>query len=257
MDAQHAISPSQHSQRSLYQRLVEAGSSDWLRAAYDALRRTVGNDRAEHGAAFDPGELGRQVEALRDWATDFGLLISSDDLVPIVRGGREHSLVKSRDYLDRLIKVTIGPEFGFYPCCLPKARYRDVCHWFSTIEALPLQYLRRMLLLNELFPRCDTRLVGFVSRGATLHAVTTQLIAQGRPAEDRYGELRDWFTYQGFVFISAWTWFRPTDGVALFDAMSKNVMRCDDGETVPFDVIPIRCEGTFLEMMHAAAERMT
>ena len=109
---------------------------------------------------------------------------------------------------------------------------------------------------NELFPRCDTRLVGFVSRGATLHAVTTQLIAQGRPAEDRYGELRDWFTSQGFVFISAWTWFRPSDGVALFDAMSKNVMRCDDGETVPFDVIPIRCEGMFLEMMHAAIERM-
>lgn len=193
---------------------------------------------------------------LHDWATKSNLMISSDDLAPIVKGGREHSLIQQRDYLARLIKVTIGPEFGFYPCCLPKARYRDVCHWFSTMEALPLQYLRRMLLLNELFPRCDTRLVGFVARGATLHAVTTQLIAQGRPAEDRHGELRDWLASQGFVFISAWTWFRPSDRVALFDVMSKNVMRCDDGETVPFDVIPIRCEGTFLEMMHAAAERM-
>jgi hypothetical protein len=256
MDAQHPISTSQHTQRSLYQRLVEGGSSDFLRAAYDVTRSIACDAGEEHGAAFDESELGRQVEALRSWARKENLLIKPEDLPPQNKGGREHYLTEPLVPSDRLIKVTIGPEFGFYPCCLPKARYRDVCHWFSTMEALPLQYLRRMLLLNELFPRCDTRLVGFVSRGTTLHAVTTQLIAQGRPAEDRHGELRGWFTSQGFVFISAWTWFRPSDGVALFDAMSKNVMRCDDGETVPFDVIPIRCEGTFLEMMHAAAERM-
>ena len=183
-------------------------------------------------------------------------MISSDELQPIVKGGREHFLVQRRDYVDRLIKVTIGPEFGFYPCCMPKAMYRDVCHWFSTAEALPLHYLRRLLLLNELFPRCDTRLVGFVSRGSMLHAVTTQLIAQGRPAEERYGEIRHWLKSQGFQLISAWTWFRAADGVAIFDVMEKNVMRCDDGATVPFDVIPIRCAGTFLDMMHAAALRM-
>jgi hypothetical protein len=44
--------------------------------------------------------------------------------------------------------------------------------------------------------------------------------------------------------------------VALFDVLEKNVMRCDDGEIVPFDVIPIRCEGTILEMMHSAVRRM-
>jgi hypothetical protein len=67
--------------------------------------------------------------------------------------------------------------------------------------------------------------------------------------------MRNWLAAQGFVFISAWTWFRSANGVALYDAMEKNVMRCDDGEIVPFDVIPIRCEGTFLGMMLAAAKR--
>ena len=49
---------------------------------------------------------------------------------------------------------------------------------------------------------------------------------------------------------------RIKDGVALFDVMDKNVMKCDDGEIVSFDVIPIQCTGVFLEMMHAAVKRM-
>ena len=182
------------------------------------------------------------------------MLISAQNLPRIVKGGREHDLVQTREYLDRIVKVTIGPEFGFYPACLPKSRYRDVCHWFTTVEGMPLPYLRRLLLLNELFPRCHTRLVGFIATKDRLHAVTAQLIAQGRPAS--LAEISTWMLANGFRFISAWTWFRPDDGVALFDVLEKNVMHCDDGEIVPFDVIPIRCEGVFLEMMHAAAGRM-
>ena len=256
MDAQRSISSTDPAKRSLYQRLVEGGSADCLRAAYDVARSVASDAGTEHGAPFDPSELGRQVEALREWASADGLLIRPEDLPLQNKGGREHNLMEPLVLSDRLIKVTIGPEFGFYPCCFPKAMYRDVCHWFSTTQGMPLQYLRRMLLLNELFPRCDTRLVGFVSRGSTLHAVTTQLIAQGRPASDKTGEMRNWLAAQGFIFISAWTWFRPADGVALFDVMEKNVMRCDDDEMVPFDVIPIRCEGGFLDMMRAAAKRM-
>jgi hypothetical protein len=181
-------------------------------------------------------------------------LIPAADLPPLVKGGREHSLVQTRDYLSRIVKVTIGPEFGFYAACLPQSQYRDVCHWFTTVEALPSQYFRRLLLLNGLFPRCHTRLAGFVWSGTRLHAVTAQLIAQGRPAS--LHEITSWLQGLGYHFISAWTWFHPESGVALFDVLEKNVMRCDDGEIVPFDVIPIRCEGIFLEMMHNAARRL-
>jgi len=238
--------------RSLQTRL-EAGDHH-LWAAHNVLRRVVGHDRDEHGPAIDAGELGRQISILREWAEAGDLLISADQLPKIVKGGREHSLVRTPGYLDRLVKVTIGPEFGFYAACLPKSQYRDVCHWFTTVEALPLQYFRRLLLINELFPRCHTRLAGFVWSGSRMHALTAQLIAKGRPAS--LHEISVWLQGLGYRFISAWTWFHPESGVALFDVLEKNVMRCDDGEIVPFDVIPIRCEGTFLEMMHSAARRM-
>lgn len=251
-----AAPSSNSAERSLYQRLTAADADDWLQAAYDVARRAAGDAGAQHGAAFDSGELGRQVSALTNWSEEKGALLDAAALARQNKGGREHSLVDPLEASDRLLKVTIGPEFGFYPCCFPKSAYRDVCHWFSTMEGTPLQYLRRLLLLNKLFPRCNTRLVGFVSRGEMLHAVTSQLIARGRPANDGVGEMRHWLLSQGFVFTSAWTWFRPRDGVALFDVLEKNVMKCDDGEIVPFDVIPIQCEGQFLDLMQAAAKRM-
>jgi len=214
----------------------------------------LGDGREEHGAALDPDRLGRQVAALHAWAEQADLLIPEDALPPIVKGGREHSLLQTRRYLSRIVKITIGPEFGFYAACFPRSQYRDVCNWFTTIEATPQQYFQRLLLLNELYPRCHTRLAGFVWSGRRLHAVTAQLIAQGRPAS--LNEISQWMHQRGFRFISAWTWFNPQSGIALFDVFEKNVMLCGDGEIVPFDVIPVRCEGVFLEMMHAAVARM-
>lgn len=175
-------------------------------------------------------------------------------LEPRIKGGREHFLVQSRTLLLGVIKVTIGPGFGYYPCCFPSQQWRDVCHWFSTRKATPLEYFERLLLLNEIFPRCDTQLLGFMDRGESLHAVTAQLIARGRPAE--IGESVAWLIGEGYSFISSATWFRAADGVALFDVMGKNVMLCDDGAMVPFDVIPIRCKDNFLEMMRAAEIRI-
>lgn len=154
-----------------------------------------------------------------------------------------------------MIKVTLGPEFGYYPCCFPRQQFRDVCNWFSTRKATPLEYFERLLLLNELYPRCETQLLAFVDRGESLHAVTAQLIARGRPAT--VNEITVRLAAEGFRMMAAWTWFRPADRVALFDVMDKNVMLCDDGAMVPFDVIPIRCEGEFLEMMQAAEARLS
>ena len=254
MDASHS---SDSSKRSLYQRLFCSDAIDWLQSAYDVARGVAGDAGAQYGTSLDPSELGRQVTALKAWAEQCGLVIDQALLPQQIRGGREHHLFDPVMPSERLLKITIGPEFGFYPCCIPRATYRDVCNWFSTVEATPAQYVRRLLLLNELFPRCHTRLVGFVSRDQSLHAITSQIIAQGRPAADSVGEIRDWLQSQGFIFISAWTWYRPRDNVALFDVLEKNVMKCTDGEIVPFDVIPIRCEGQFLEMMNAAVKRMT
>lgn len=237
-----------------YQAIVAPEAEDWLQAACDVAGGIAGDAGEEHGAAsFSSDRLEQQVAVLREWADRAGLLFDANLLSKRLRGGREHHLVDPQTESDRLVKVTIGPEFGFYAACLPKSQYRDVCHWFTTVEALPSQYFRRLLLLNELFPRCHTRLTGFVWSGR-LHALTAQLIAQGRPAALQ--EITAWLQGRGFQFISAWTWFHPESGVALFDVLEKNVMRCDDGEMVPFDVIPVRCEGGFLQMMHDAVCRM-
>jgi hypothetical protein len=247
-------SSSTTAQHEFYRELVAANADDWLQPAYDVACGASGHVGEEHGRAPDPDHGLAQIDALGKWARRAGLVFESEPFPRRLKGGREHWLVDPLETSDRIVKVTIGPEFGFYAACLPKSRYRDVCHWFTTVEGTPLQYLRRLLLLNELFPRCHTRLAGFIVTEKRMHAVTAQLIAQGRPAS--LAEISDWMRQNGFRFISAWTWFRPADGVALFDVLEKNVMRCDDGEIVPFDVIPIRCEGIFLEMMHAAAERM-
>jgi len=238
-----------------YQAIAAPAADDWLQAACDVARGVAGDVGTEHGtAAFSSERLEQQVTALREWAERSGLLIEPN-LIPLrLRGGREHHLIDPQAASDRIVKVTIGPEFGFYAACLPQSQYRDVCHWFTTVEATPLQYFHRLLLLNELFPRCHTRLAGFVWSGSRLHALTAQLIAQGRPAS--LHEITVWLQGLGYHFISAWTWFHPESGVALFDVLEKNVMCCDDGEIVPFDVIPIRCEGIFLEMMHNAARRL-
>lgn len=238
-----------------YQAIVSPHADDWLQAACDVAGGSAGDAGAEHGpAAFSRDRLEQQVAVLREWADHAGLLFDANLLPKRLRGGREHHLVDPQAESDRIVKVTIGPEFGFCAACLPRSQYRDVCHWFTTVEALPLQYFRRLLLLNELFPRCHTRLAGFVWSGSRLHALTAQLIAQGRPAS--LLEISVWLQGLGYRFISAWTWFHPESGVALFDVLEKNVMLCGGGEIVPFDVIPIRCEGTFLEMMHNAARKM-
>lgn len=243
--------------REFYRELTGQQAADWLRAAQDVAQRAESDAGEQHGPPADfRHRLERQTLALKSWAAENGLVIGQSSLPGFFRGGREHHLADPLAEASRLVKITIGPEFGFYPQCFPNAVYRDVSHWFATTEATPLEYFRRLLLLNELFPRCHTRLLGFVLHGGVLNALTAQLIARGQPASDAHGEIRNWLGALGFRFICAWTWFRPADGIALFDVLEKNVMRCDDGEIVPFDVIPIRCEGQFLEMMNQAAARV-
>ena len=224
--------------------------------AGEISRRASGDAGAQHGSpAHQSVALIQETVALRTWAADNNLLIREENLPTLHKGGREHHTLDPQTAGGWIYKITIGPEFGYIPVCHPKRQFRDVCHWFSTETGLPSQYFQRLLLLNELFPRCETQLAGFVSRGESLHAITAQRIAWGQPADAN--RISSWLLSHGFLFMSAWTWFRPTDQIALFDVMEKNVMECGDPDLVPFDVIPLRCEGLFLEMMLAAVERLS
>jgi hypothetical protein len=153
-------------------------NSGWLNNVAGLFRSPLEYDRAQHGTSDGNRQrLEQEVALLLEWAHQNAALLPESAVEPRVKGGREHTLVKCPSYQERLLKITIGPEFGYIPVCFPKRQFRDVCHWFSTDTGLPSQYFQRLCLLNERFPRCDTQLAGFVSRDASLHAITAQRIA--------------------------------------------------------------------------------
>jgi len=60
------------------------------------------------------------------------------------------------------------------------------------------------------------RLEGFAHVNGRLQAITSQPVFAGVPADP--SQMAGWFQERGFHHIRSWTWFRPTDGPAVFDA---------------------------------------
>lgn len=174
------------------------------------------------------------VEAsLRQWAGDLGALLDPADVLPhLKKGGQEHDIFE-RD--GRVYKVTKNGFFGLDPgldVALESTgteRYR-----FTLWEATPLQYLERLRLQNLLVPGL-VRLEGVLDLGAELAIVTSQIRFNLIPVTTQ--EIDDWFHIQGFTRIASSSYYRPTDGLAVFDAHDKNVIRFEN-TLIPFDVIP-------------------
>lgn len=176
-------------------------------------------------------------------------------------GTREHNLFRHESDPSRIYKITKGSGWGVFPASLATTRHKPVRYWFEDRPATPLEYFERTLLsnthmLHEL-DRADypvlNRLEGFVHSHGRLQAVTSQPVFDGSPATP--ADMALWFIHRGFHFIRSWAWFRPADGLAVFDAYMDNVMDCDN-ELVPFDVIPILTKGSLLESLHAAVARL-
>ena len=161
----------------------------------------------------------------------------------------------------RIYKITKGSGWGVFPASLATTWHKPVRYWFEDRPATPLEYFERTLLSNthmmhELnrddYPVLN-RLEGFVYSHGRLQAITSQPVFEGSPATPSL--MATWFINRGFRFIRSWAWFRPADGLAVFDAYMDNVMDCDN-ELVPFDVIPILAKGPLLESLHAAVARL-
>ena len=221
------------------------------------------NGRAESGPKDSLGsEQHRQVEALVQWANQKGLWVPQ--LVPTLMadtGTREHNLFRHETEPFRIYKITKGVGWGVFPASLATTRHKPVRYWFEDRPATPLEYFERTLLssthlLHELnrdeYPVLNRR-EGFVHSHGRLQAVTSQPVFDGTPATP--AAMAAWFINRGFRFIRSWAWFRPADGLAVFDAYMDNVMDCEN-ELVPFDVIPILAKGPLLESLHAAVARL-
>ena len=176
-------------------------------------------------------------------------------------GTREHNLFRHETEPFRIYKITKGVGWGVFPASLATTRHKPVRYWFEDRPATPLEYFERTLLssthlLHELnrdeYPVLNRR-EGFVHSHGRLQAVTSQPVFDGTPATP--AAMAAWFINRGFRFIRSWAWFRPADGLAVFDAYMDNVMDCEN-ELVPFDVIPILAKGPLLESLHAAVARL-
>jgi hypothetical protein len=235
-----------------------------LAAAIAVCEKALGHGGAESGAEVEDGaKRDHQIAALKDWATENDLWVPHrvpDELKDA--DTREHLLFHRDEEPDRIFKITKGPGFGVFPARLIHVSgRRPVRYWFADRAATPLEYLRRLWLSNlkmmshldrEAFPVL-TRLEGVVMSQDDFRIVTSQPIFDGKNAE--VNDTADWFRSLGFEFIKAYTWFRPDDGLAVFDTWGDNVMICN-GQVVPFDVIPIHAEGPLLDALTAAVRRV-
>lgn len=236
---------------------------DLLREAIHVCRRGADHDRAQSWEETDQGaERRAEITTLDEWAgrEDLWAARLLPDQIDDSRT-REHRIFIRESESDRIYKITKGPGWGIFPASLATTRHKPVRYWFEDRPASPLEYFQRLLISNtHLMQELDrdeypalNRLEGFVHVKGQLQAITSQPVFAGVPADP--SQMAAWFQKRGFHYIRSWTWFRPADGLAVFDAYMDNVMACDD-QLVPFDVIPLLAEGEVLESLHAAVARL-
>ena len=222
--------------------LHRADGADLVVAAFAHLRGSLSPD----SAALGTPSLARQKEGLREWARSLGLLLSPADLpTKLVRGGQEHDLFHD-ERTDRYFKVTRDGIFGLSPGIdLALVSSDQDARRFHLWEATPLEYLELLQLQNQLIPGLN-RLEGILDQGDDLAVVTSQprfdLVPVTQP------EIDAWFAAQGFEKITECGYYRAEDNLGIFDAHTKNLVRFQD-DLIPFDVIPCRPAGGFLQFI--------
>ena len=219
-----------------------ADGSDLILAALDHLRGGLPPD----GSSYGTPPLGRQEEDLRQWASGVGLLLTSSDLPSkLVRGGQEHD-VYHHETTDRYFKVTRNGVFGLSPGIeLALVSSDQDARRFHLWEASPIDYLERLYLQNQLVPGL-VRLEGIIDQPGDLAIVTSQPRFEILPAT--VAEIDAWFATLGFEKVTKSGYYRAEDNLAVFDAHDKNLLRFED-TLIPFDVIPCRPAGGFLQFI--------
>jgi hypothetical protein len=217
-----------------------ADGSHLILSALDHLR---GLSAAGVGASGPPS-LSRQKKDLREWARGLGLLLDASLIVPrLERGGQEHDWFREGE---RVFKVTRDGIFGLSPGIdLALVSSGMDARRFQLWEASPIEYLERLLLQNELVPGLN-RLEGIIDQGDDLAIVTSQPRFDIVPVTQE--QIDAWFVAQDFEKVTASGYYRAEDNLGVFDAHSKNLVRFED-TLIPFDVIPCRPDGGFLQFI--------
>lgn len=214
-------------------------------SALDDLQRSLGTN------AEDPPKRRRSLRERFDferdviirWARDSGCLLSEEGyLSRITGGGAEHAVffdAGKQVYvkITRGFGMTVGTNFHI------GRRTQKYLGIPFVRQATPIEYLERIVLFNELFGD-DIRVTGVLA-DPTPAIVTTQPVIRGRDA--RPDEIESFMAGLDFEPIEevvvgrrdSASFFRPSDGIAAFDAHGENVIAGADG-VAPIDLFVVR-----------------
>lgn len=241
------------------------GSGSWLADAAALISTSAGADEEESGAldAISDRQIAEQ-SLIRPWIEQNALWISEANLKELLLGGTEHDVERVGDPVTHVRRVTkptdekAGRGYGFTPVA------KGGLHLGPASLSV---YLRRLLLLNEIFPEVAMSLEGFIQTPQRIEVVILQSYVPGRLLGDLASEIgkqevkqliEHWFIRRGFVKIylpnhvgPSHAWYRAEDNTALFDAKPANLIEWH-GHLFPIDVNPARPTGALLRVIRAA-----
>ena len=138
-------------------------------------------------------------------------------------------IYQSADGADRIFKVTHPGQAGL---CLTTKIIGGEPQVAQT-SATPLDYLRRFILVNEVFGDA-VRFEGVID-GDLPSMVISQPKLEGTLPEAPAinAELKQ----LGFHRTDLLMWYRPEDGIALGDTKRANFLQTPDGTVLPIDVL--------------------
>lgn len=215
------------------QRILEAGSAGALQDAAAFIRRCVCPDGSVDGEDGDFSVPERQWAAFIKWAKDHGKILPLDFPIPERQGGREHD-VTLHEATGRWIKFTKPASSGY-----TVSWGQDGAPFMH--NALPLDYLQRLIWQNELFGD-DIHLVGlWQTRPHQWSIVSSQPGVRGERAT--LDALADAFTAIGFILLP-WRGIGyegslslRMEGFDIWDVHPANVLLTPDGLPIAIDVI--------------------
>lgn len=184
----------------------------------------------------------RQERDLIAWARESGRLIVPADYPADLRAGGEEHRIATPGSRDRYWKFTHPGLCGFTVVC-----GEETGHLAELTNSLPLEYLDRLLLQNDLFAD-DVRIEGVALENEKLVVVSSQaaILGSSLTEDEMLGFMRKlWFQpLQGLSLgrPGSLSFYRDLDEVAAFDAHPGNFVKDDNGVVLPIDLVLVRAD---------------
>ena len=213
--------------------ILETGPASALADAAAFVRRRLCADGAVDGTDDDFSGPERQWAALIEWAGSTGKILPLEFSPPQREGGREHDVTLD-DASGRWFKYTKPSSSGY------TVSWNELGEPYMH-NALPLDYLQRLLWQNEVFGD-DIQLVGlWQEQPHQWRIVTTQPGLQG--SRTTLEELAVAFTSSGFTLLP-WRGIGYEgslslrfEGFDIWDVHPANVLLSPEGLPLAIDVI--------------------